>query len=320
MPISPPWASMGFVGYVIFENAGSSGGPIIVRSTSCDLKLTQTVEKPDVVDSKYDKTVYQLGPKEIGGSIAFPAVHEDTETSIQAMWRRAVRRDANGRLDDMNVVVKYADYNALFRYNNCIVDTFEFNVAQGDVVNVTVGVIGISREAAADRTIEYGFRNSRIVTWNDASVIIGNDNRKNRDAGVLNDNIPSSNIREFTATLNNNSDRFYTLNGKLEPQDVAATKRDIDGSLVVMGRHNSLSNLAITNETRCTERSWIRFGYSLQTGECVGSWFIKLPGCVFEVEEIALTNELFETTINWHALTGAIYRVGAGDETFEVTE
>ena len=311
MPISPPWASLGFVGYVIFEGAGSSGSPIHVRATSCDLKLTQTVEKPDVVDSKYDKTVYQLGPKEVGGSVAFPAVHEDTETSIQAMWRRAVRRDANGRLSDMNVVVKYADYNAIFRYGGCIVDTFEFNVAQGDVVNVTTGIIGINREAAADRVIEYGFRNSRIVTWNDATVQIGNT------AGILDDDIPSSHIREFTATLNNNSDRFYTLNGRLEPQDVAATKRDIDGSVVVMGRHPSLGNLAITNETRCTERSFIRFGYSLQTGECVGSWFIKLPGCVFEVEEIALTNELFETTINWHALTGAIYRVGVGDETFE---
>ncbi len=306
-----PLASLGFVGYIIFENAGTSGGNINVRATDCDLKLSQAIEKPNVVDSKFDKTVYQLGPKEVGGSISFPAVHEDGEASVQAMWRRCIERPG-GRLKTINVVVKYADQNALFRYNRCLVDTFEFSVSQGDVVNVSTGIMGLTREVATDRFIQYGFRNSRIVTWNDANIEVGTDISNTGDVLVA-----SSYVRDFTVTVNNNSDRFYTLNGQLTPQDVAATKRDIDGTMTLMGRQHSLGLLALNNQLRCTETSWLSFGYSLQSEQCSTSWFVRLPGIVFEIEDIGLTNDLLETTVNWYALTGALYRQ-TDSETFEI--
>ena len=86
-----------------------------------------------------------------------------------------------------------------------------------------------------------------------------------------------------------------------------------------MGRNSNLGELARTNESRCTEITQIHFGYNLQSNKCAANWYVILPGVVFEIEELALTNDLFETTMNWHALTGAIYRAGAGDENFEVS-
>ena len=212
-----PQASLGYVGYVVFLGAGPNNSDIRVRATSCDMRLSQTIDKPSVVDSKYDKTVYQLGPREVGGSISFPAVHEDGSASIQGLWEKAIERDASGRLSQFHVEVKYANLpsTTVFRYQDCLVDTWEFSVTQGDVVNVNVGLVGVNRIAEEGRNVEYTFRNSRIVTWNDVKVGVINDEEFIPALGVT-----GSSIREFTATVNNNADRAYTLNSQLFPQDV----------------------------------------------------------------------------------------------------
>ncbi|KKM75977.1 hypothetical protein LCGC14_1384830, partial [marine sediment metagenome] len=38
---------------------------------------------------------------------------------------------------------------------------------------------------------------------------------------------------------------------------------------------------------------------------CQGKFLVTLPNIVFQIEEIALTNELFESTVNWHCLPNA---------------
>ena len=305
----PSIASLGYVGYAKF---GLINYP--VRVTSADLKLTQGITKPDIIDGKTDKTVYQLGPKEIGGGLAFPAVHEASSGVVSTIWNLALARSADGRLQYDDINVRYANGTA-FKYKKCIINTVGISVTQSDVFNMTLDVIGTERDVGDNSEPSYAFRNTRIVTWNDIEFNISSSAF----------NVVGSETRSFSLNVNNNAERYYTFNGKLTPQDVAPKKRDIDGSLVVMGRNIGLSEWALSNQYRCHEDSIIHFGYrlgaSVSASGCAGAWIIEIPGAVFQIEELALTNDLFETTINFLVLPGINWVNGSeGNDTTFVTE
>jgi hypothetical protein len=302
----PNKASMGFVGFVRFT--GLQYAPAaIVRATSADIKATQNIDSPNLVDGKNDKTTYQLGPIEVGGSVAFPAVHEDGSTVTTALWKQVIQRNNTGKLmSSFDIDIKYTN-DTSYAYKGCIVDTFEFSVAQSDTVNINVGIIGTSRDDndLSNTNPSYGLRNTRVVTWNDAFISLS--------GGVT---VTGDEIRSFTNTVNNNSQRYYTMNSQLYPADISATKRDITGNLVVMGRNVSLSTRAFSNQQRCTEISTLTFGYKIggqTTGGCSGDFVVQFPNSVvFQIEEIAITNELLETTINYRVLPGISYN-GSGN-------
>jgi len=282
------------------------GGTHRVRATSADIRANQAIDSENVVDGKIDRTTYRVGPIEVGGSIAFPAVYEDGSTVTAALWRYCLQRGNDGSLGQIIAInVKYADSGA-YSYTNNIIDTFEFSVTQSEVVNINVGVIGRARNSFITATQAevanfYTYRNTRVVTWNDAVVAF---------SGV---GLQSNEVRSFTATVNNNSQRFYTLNGQLFPQDVAPTKRDITGSLSIMGRNSQLAQYAFDNQTRCTEPNTVQFGYVVGQGGnaagdgCNGNFLVELPGIVYQIEEIAITNELLETTVAYRSLPGIAY-------------
>ena len=296
-----PAASMGYVGFVRFggtlSGAADNG---LVRATSCDLHLMQDVTKPDVVDSTFDRTVWQLGPKLVEGTIDFPAIFRrgTGDTIGEELFDLAVSRDSTGHLGLVPVFVKYTTSNAAFQFQSCLVDQYTFSVAQSDVVSISTTIIGGGR--SSEEPLEPGtdIENVRIVTWNDAIVTINLDGS---GAGAIGGEF----VRSFDLTVANNADRFYTLNGALAPQDIAPTKRDITGTLILMGRHPNLGQHAEDNELRCFDDSTIQFGYSIDTGGCGGGFTRTLPGVVFQIEELALTNELFETTVNYHVLPAA---------------
>jgi len=304
----PQNAQLGYVGHVSFDNTK-------IRATTADIRVTQTVDKPDVVDGKVDKTVYQLGPKEVGGTVGFPGIHEDGTGVIRTLWDYTLQRASNGQmLHYSNIDVKYAN-GVGYRYPNCMLDSFEWNVTHEDIVNITINVIGTTRTDIGSFTEpSYNFRNSRIVTWNDAVVELYSV------ASGGNPSVESSEVRSFTATVANNGARYFTLNGSMfpNPQAIAPTKRDIDGSIVIMGRSPFLKDQAFTNQDRCNEKSAVRFGYTITdaAGECPGSFTVRIPGVVFEIEELSLSNDLFETTVNWHALPGITYGDSGLDTTF----
>jgi hypothetical protein len=235
---------MGFFGFVHFEVGAFDSAyqtDKFVRATSCDIKVTQNIEKPNVIDGRFDRTVYQLGPKEVGGSVAFPAIYEDGAALIKSLWNACVKRNEQGRLPYSQIDVLYAKGGGQkFRYANCITDTFEFSVAQSGMVECTVGVIGIERtpDNPYDNS-SFTNPNTHAVTWNDAIV-------EATMAGISG-NVVKNSVRQFKSNVNNNSQRFYTLNGYLSPQDVAPTKRDITGSLTLMGRISGISDRAFTN-------------------------------------------------------------------------
>lgn len=304
MPLSPPSAPMGFIGYVRFQSPefSANNNTIQVRATSADIRLSQEITKPDVVDGRFDRTVYQLGPKIVEGSVEFPSIMESIDSGTDptaALYKIAVRRNfpGDGKLSPMDVTVAYASNNAAFIYKECIVNTFRWSVAQSDVVSVATDLIGVERESTLWSAITeqnaYFPNQSRVVTWNDAVVEL-------RSGSTF--NITGEFIRSFEATINNNAERYYTLNGKLFPQDVAPRKRDIMGSVTLMGRKPELADHAFDNQERCAEVSTVKFGYNLTNAECQGVFLVTLPNVVFQIEELALSNDLFETTVNWHCL------------------
>jgi len=293
MPSYPP-AYMGYVGYVKIADRG-------LRATSCELKLTQAIEKPEVVSSKFDYTVYKLGPKEVGGTIGFPAVLEtggaDSTYLIPYLWRSAVERTTSGYLKTRFLSqVKYTSDNAGFKFNDCVINTLKFTVAHSDLVSMEIDVVGTNREQfiAQNTFLDFTQRNARAITWNDVVLVV-----QTSAGGSMN----GTWIRNFECNVNNNVERFYTLNRKLAPQDIAPKLREITGSLTVMGRNTIVSELALANENRCYETSNIIFGYNV-FGICNANWGVKLEGCIFEIEQMSLKNDLMESTINWHSLPG----------------
>jgi hypothetical protein len=341
--LNNPPAYMGFVGFVRLKNGLVQGDPVanpgsnkshgnyIIRATTADITLKQEITRPDVVDSRYDKTVYQLGPKLIDGSLAFPAIYDlpegETTNIFELLYRYAVTRNTSGNLSYFNLDVKYATSSGLahvaeFTYNGCIVNTWKFAVAQSDVVTCSIDIIGVTRDINSAMTVpkrgdtactpvgEEGngsISTTRIVTWADARVEFWPGRGPSTP-------ITGEYVRTFEANINNNAERFYTLNTFLQPQAVAPRKRDVSGSMTLMGRQSILADLASSNEISCTESSQIKFGYKgASTGEgCTGpngeniaTFGVTLPNVIFEIEQMKLTNELFETTVNWSSLPGA---------------
>jgi len=318
----PPRAVLGFVGWVRF------GSSYFIRATSADIGVTQAIDKPDVVDGKIDKTVYQLGPVEVGGSVSFPGVYElypgTDKPPVEKLWDWAIQRTEGGDIvaaNKQDIFIKYVN-GVGFRYTNTVIDSYEFNIAAEDVLNITVNVIGIDRRQETGPALEpnaglpdYAQKNTRIITWNDVNVNIGGP-------GV---GVDPSEIRSFTSTVSNNVQRIYTLNSSLAPTVVVPTKRDITGSFTLLGRNSSLGLRAYGyngesktgNETRCTADNTICFGYNTAldaSANCTSNWNVQFKDCVvFEVEEMAITNDFFETTVNWHALPGARYINDPGD-------
>lgn len=303
---TPPHAQMGFIGFARFEFPGEK---FVVRATSSNIGLKQEITKPDVIEGRYDRSVYQLGPKLVDGSVEYPAIMDRAGRTdpTARLFRAAIGRELSGprvgrikASNSFDVGVRYSSANSEFRYKDCIVNTWKFSVQAGETVSISVDLIGRTREAA---TIS-AFTNinqdqfptqSRIVTWNDAVVECLSN-------GSGAPSISGDYVRSFEANINNNAERYYTLNGELFPQDIAARKRDLDGNIVLLGRHEQLGEYSLTNQERCFEDAQIKFGYDLQRDECNSVFVATWPNVIYQIEELALTNELFETTVNWHCV------------------
>jgi len=307
-------ASMGFVGSVTFKNINVSGinDNVTVRATSADIRASQEITFPDVVDGRMDRTVYQLGPRIVEGNISFPLVHEGgqqgdtgkpcgTEVSHgQIFWEMATARDPVGRIinGNLGVAIRYTD-NTAFLYPGGLINNMTMSVTQESTVDMSLDIIagksitGNVRETDPSIGTDTDFlAPARIVTWNDFVVHIYGD------SDVL---VSGQEIRSFEASVNNNAQRFYTLNNRLSPQDIAAGKRVIEGNVAIMGYHQGLSALAYTNDIRYTSNSKVGFGYTLG-GSSSPVFSTVVKGVVFEIEEIAITNDLVETRVPWYGM------------------
>jgi hypothetical protein len=207
----------------------------------------------------------------------------------------ALVRNSGGQLSPIQVDVKYTSENAEYTYENCILNTYKFHIAQSDVVTISSEVFGTDRVpfVGNDFLSAGDTPQTRPIQWNDVfvSVIIGGNAVA---TGIV--------VRSFDFNINNNAERYYTLNGSLYPQAIAPRKRDLTGTVVFMGRITDISDRAYTNSIRCVEDSSVNFGFNIVTGNCGASLNVTLPNVVFQPEEIALTNDLFETTMQYRSL------------------
>jgi len=292
---NPP-ASMGFVGFIRFNISGLNQ---LIRANSCDVALSQAIDAPDVIDGRYDRTIYSLQPFEVGGSVEFPAIYgtgASCASPAGILLGFTTYRTPVGKLIDFDIDVKYSGQASTdFAYPDCIVDTWSFTGTQSEQTTCNVGLIGTKRDPSALTIDSDETPVTRSINWNDLFI---NIEVPSIDGGI----IQGQYVRSFTVEINNNAIRIYTLNNSLYPQDISPTKRDITGSIVFMGRQAVVSQRALENVTRCSENSTIQFGYSISSPGCCGDLNVTFPNIVFQIEEIALTNDLLETTVNWRSL------------------
>ena len=314
MPFVNNRASMGYIGFVKL-------GTSIIRATSCDIKTSQEITYPEVVDGRTDSTLYQLGPKVTGGTVAFPLVHDTASGSciaesatpnlpadniVSKIWGLAVRRDSTGRLQTFDSFVRYTD-SLSYKYPACMVNSLTFTMAQSDAVQASLDIWGGATDGGVDRerpisdnTLEY-LSPARTITWNDAIVAL---------FGIGGTSILGKELREFAVTINNNLERFYTLNGSLSAFDIAPKKREISGTLKIIGHNPNLTAYAETNDSRFTSEAQIGFGFKIGGQNAAPYWATGLNGVIFEIEEVAIATGLFETSTKWRA-TGRCDASGA---------
>lgn len=336
------YANMGWVGYMFLRSAKLQADNIL-RVTSADVNLKQEITTPDVLDGRIDKTTYQMGPRLVDGSFSMPLVADvqnpddfggcvnPTDLNVAGsvlnnLWCWTTARGSHGRLlyDDVRLDVRYANH-AAFTYDFCVVNTLSLSVAQSEAVNLDINIIGRSRSRQADPTREPAISTflspARVLTWNDVTVngVGGCGAFENSDLFF------SNQVREWTMEINNNADRFFTLNGSLYPIDVNVGKREITGSLTLLGLQDRLRLLAESNDDRFTEKNEIRFAFYIgentdfvspagisfasrdwkagqtnPTGNPI--FYRKLVGAVFQIETMGLRNTVFETEVNYLAL------------------
>jgi len=339
------FANMGWVGFLKLRIPSLNANNIL-RVTTADINLSQEITMPDVIDGRIDKTVYQLGPKIVEGTVSMPVIADvdpdpfngcpvvtdlnDPDsiagTLLNNVWCWATARGPQGRLlyNDASLEIRYANH-AAFTFDTAVVNTLSMTVAQSDAVNFDINIFGRGRAASPDPhgagqsptpVIERFLSPARILTWNDVTI--------NGVGGCSNpeDLFFSNQVREFNMEINNNADRFYTLCGSLFPVDVNVGKREISGSLTLLGMQHRLRQLAESNQSRFTEKNEIRIAFYVgddryngvnftprdwtsASGDSVPSDAIfgkRLAGVVFQIEEMSMTNDLFETTVNWLAL------------------
>jgi hypothetical protein len=321
MPATPsiinnPYAHMGYVGSVQFRGLPSNPNPVVVRVTSCDIKASQDITYPEVIDGRIDTTLYQIAPIVVGGNMAFPLVHEGSgigtssgnctatsDTLAKLLWQIAAERDGLGRMNNTFFSdVRYAD-NTAFTYPGCMVNQMTFTVTQGEAVTVSSEVFGGIVSPGTDVRAQYAglsgptfLSPARVVTWNDAQIELYDDNGQ-----VI---LKGNELREFTAMINNGLERVYTMNGTLGPQDIAPKKREISGTMKIMGMNQTLDQIAYNNQNNFTTKQAIAFGYTLGSNQAgaIPYWATAFFGVIYKLEEMALTTGIFETTTNWRAM------------------
>lgn len=326
----PGW--VGFVKLAIKRNIGSiSAGDILLRVTGADVNLSQDVNAADVIDGRIDRTAYWLGPKMAEGTLNFPIVADnlvggcvdaaDAQTQasrlLNTIWGWSLTRDSYGRLCywDTDVIIRCANH-AAFRYVNSIVNSFDMTVTHEDMATIDLNILSQRREDSyfpsetSQPNLTDFLSPARVLSWNDFTV--------NGLAACDSDSVlfHSNQVREFRMSINNNAERFYTLNGTLYPVDINVGKREVTGTLNLLGYNHPLRQRAEANDTRFTSKDQIRVAaYIGDDRSASGSsrdWvsdactapstaiFAKsLAGVVFSIEEVSMTNGMLETSVDY---------------------
>lgn len=281
-PVPPAPGRQGYIGRVdIFGT--------VVRALSSSLAAKQAIQHPDVVDGRIDRTLYQLGPVEVDGDIAFPFVQSGQSTTfMQFIWDIATSRQSDtGELLNTGPVILEYSYQQSRRFNGCRVNTLEMKATAGDRVEGTLNFMGTTADdgvAAAEFT---DVSPAKVLTWDNVQVFPGNGR------------FVSCIVREFSLNINNNCSRNYTFcpDTGLFASNISTGKRFIQGNLGFQGfaqtdvdaRANSVK--ATTDNTDTLTFNFAGFSRTFKN-------------VIYEFQSIDINVGLITSTVNWYAHQG----------------
>jgi hypothetical protein len=294
---TPP-AQMGFTGFFQVEIDGIASSTFSrgtstfqPRLASCNLKLQQAVNFPNNVTSAFDRMVATFQTEIIEGDIEYNIIApQGGNDPTPHLWDLAANRNYYGRLNPCQAYVKYANNDTIFKYVDCFIDKFSFQVRESGKLKVNANMIGMDRKQIFTLNHQE-VNNTRELTWADAVVTLFTSDFQ----------VGGEYIRHFDASVSNNCQRYFTGGNKgLKVRDISPRVRDIEGTIGIMGRHIDLANYSINNPNRYKNVASINFGYETNCGRVDEAiWTAKIPGVVYMIEELNLSNEIFETIVKW---------------------
>jgi hypothetical protein len=319
--IPVPSADMGFPGFVQFEMPGQTDALVLsqstgtlsqrgrtqIRASACNLQLKQDIEAPKQAKSPafpfsspyMDKMVHIVKPEIIEGNIEYPvslsdaASPEEFDPTVD-LWNISVDRTYQERLRSFNTYVKYSAPESTFKYKDCFVNSFSISCEQQDIMKINVNLWAKNREKTSFTGRKFPL-NSRVVDWHDIFCNLRGQ------FGV----VEGRWLRSFRINVSNNLQRFYTAGSNLlKAQDITPQLRDISGDIILMGRHTWLAEHARNNAEHCSTDSSIEVGYSSPCTEifAANGFELVIPNVLFYVEEIQISNDIFESKVRWMSL------------------
>ena len=251
---------------------------------------------------------------------------------VNLIWCWSTGRDKEGRMaHSSNLDVRYANH-AAFSYDTCVVNELTLRAAEQDLVTVDIDMMGRARSsfgeggqvATGEPNIQDYLSPARVLTWNDVTVT-GIGGCSSMEPGEV--FFYSNTIRNWELRVANGLDRFFTFNGSLFPADINAGVRDVTGSIELMGLSNALRAHTSGDspnqglQSHFTEKNELRFAFYIGEETYQGNgaftsrdWIDadnpvgtpifsrRLMAVIYEIEEMTLSNDLFTTSINYHAL------------------
>lgn len=282
IPVPPAPGRMGYIGSVVLFGR-------VVRAASSSLKASQTIQIPDVVDNRIDRTLYQLGPVEVGGNVALPVVKTSSANSfLSFIWELATLRDQNtGELLRFGDVILEYSHQQVRTFNQCRCNSLEMTATQGDRVNATIDFMGTTFADAGTSPGMQDLSPARVLTWND--VVISSSGSVTFDTCI---------VRAFSFTINNNCSRNYTFcpSTALFASNISTGKRQIQGNMEFQGFAATEQTGAEQNMYRFTSNDTLSFDF--------GGFQRTFRHIIYEFQNLDINVGLITSTVNWFSFGG----------------
>jgi hypothetical protein len=164
--------------------------------------------KGDVGALNVQKYTWRPGVKIVSGNISFPA----TNDSLQLLFNLVKTGD------DFDMQFNYSCDDTMRKFKYCKINSFSFSVTAGDILQISVDVIGrYMEESTGTNTYEDA---EKLITWDNVVV-------------TTNSGDP---VQSFNFTVNNNCIPIYTagnnVTDNLFPKVIRVGMQDVTGVLV----------------------------------------------------------------------------------------
>lgn len=237
MPEEPINICPGYTG-LLDIGAGSAAGSI--RCTDFDVNTRQEVEFYDHIIGLRDtitddvkgggappqiqRTFWRAGTRLVSGSFSFPAT--------EYAYKRPFFLSRTADFFDM-AFIYYSGLARTFRY--CRVNSFNMSIVAGDILTMSVDVMGmVMAEGAAATTYEGP---EKLITWDKVQVTLG-------DLDII--------IQGLQLDINNNIQPVYTCQSNidhlLEPLVLRVGMQEITGVISVYNDGGSSENISDIDE------------------------------------------------------------------------